>query len=242
MKMLGAQFDIHGGGLDLQFPHHENEIAQSEGATGHPFANYWMHVGMLQVNQEKMAKSTGNFFTIRDVLKKYHPEVVRYFLLSNHYRSPLNYSEENLNNARKALMRLYQTLKGVAITPEKESSLETRWVEQFNAAMNDDFNTPEALAVLFNLSHEVNKTNALNAASTLYYLAKTLGILQEDPEAFLQSSTEGQDLGWVEKLLEERQEARNNKDWARADEIRQILSDKEIEIEDGKHGTTWRYK
>ncbi len=180
---LGENFDIHGGGSDLQFPHHENEIAQSEAATGKPFANYWLHVGMLQVNNEKMAKSTGNFFTIADVLKQYHPEVIRYFLLSSHYRSPLNYSTENLNNAQKALTRFYQTLKEV--DSASDCTIDNDWVRQFNAAMDDDFNTPEALAVLFQLSREVNKTHSSILAATLKHLAtRILGILHENPHHF----------------------------------------------------------
>lgn len=237
MHELGEHFDIHGGGVDLQFPHHENEIAQSEGASGKCFANYWLHVGMLQVNNEKMAKSVGNFFTIDDVLKDHHHEVVRYFLLSSHYRSPLNYSEENLINAKKALIRLYQSIKDVAVD---EASLDEHWIEQFNQAMNDDFNTPVALAVLFQLSHEVNKNNSSILASTLKHLAGLLGLLQQEPLSFLQSGFDEQDKTDIEQLIAERLHARSEKNWARADEIRADLFAKGIELEDGAQGTTWR--
>ncbi|CDZ79127.1 Cysteine--tRNA ligase [Legionella massiliensis] len=237
MHELGEHFDIHGGGLDLQFPHHENEIAQSEAATDKCFANYWLHVGMLQVNNEKMAKSVGNFFTIEDVLKDHHPEVVRYFLLSSHYRSPLNYSEENLHNAKKALERLYQSLKDV---DHVDAGLDNSWLEQFNLAMNDDFNTPVALSVLFQLSREVNKTNSIQLAFTLKHLAGILGLLQIDPESFLQSGLKENEKDEIERLIEERLRAREERNWARADEIRKTLAERGIELEDGPTGTTWR--
>lgn len=236
MSELGEQFDIHGGGLDLQFPHHENEIAQSEAATCKPFANYWLHVGMLQVNNEKMAKSTGNFFTIADVLKKYHPEVIRYFLLSSHYRSPLNYSEENLALASRGLTRLYQSLKGVL----PADTLDQGWVNQYNEAMNDDFNTPMALSILFQLSHEVNKTRSPILAATLKDLAATLGLLQADPAAFLQSGLVDEHFDHITKLVEERFQARLARDWGTADNIRKTLLAEGIEVEDGPKGSTWR--
>ncbi|MBA2710582.1 MAG: cysteine--tRNA ligase [Tatlockia sp.] len=237
MEVLGENFDIHGGGLDLQFPHHENEIAQSEAATDQCFANYWMHVGMLQVNNEKMAKSVGNFFTIADVLVKHHPEAVRYFLLSSHYRSPLNYSDENLHNAGKALERLYQSIKGIKII---EAELDTNWVAQFNSSMNDDFNTPIALSVLFQLSHEVNKTQSPELAYTLKYLASILGLLKSDAESFLQAGLEVDEKEIIENLIQERLRAREERNWAKADEIRIILTEKGIELEDSSTGTTWR--
>jgi cysteinyl-tRNA synthetase len=237
MHELGEHFDIHGGGLDLQFPHHENEIAQSEGATGKTFANYWLHVGMLQVNNEKMAKSVGNFFTIEDVLKDHHHEIVRYFLLSSHYRSPLNYSEENLLNAKKALIRLYQTIKD---TPLVDEQLDEHWIEQFNQAMNDDFNTPVALSVLFQLSHEINKNSSFTLTATLRYLARLLGILQQDPVSFLQSGFDDKDKNAIDQLIAERLQARAEKNWTRADQIRQELLALGIELEDGVNGTTWR--
>ncbi|ARG97384.1 cysteine--tRNA ligase [Legionella micdadei] len=239
MHELGEQFDIHGGGLDLQFPHHENEIAQSEAASGRTFANYWLHVGMLQVNNEKMAKSLGNFYTIEDVLKQHHPEVVRYFLLSSHYRSPLNYSEENLQNANKALTRLYQSIKDFN-NIEENGELAADWIEQFNEAMNDDFNTPVALSILFQLSHEVNKTNSLLLASTLKHAASILGLLVTPPEEFLQAGLEDDEKTQVENLIQERLHARANRDWTRADEIRNKLLKQGIELEDSPTGTTWR--
>lgn len=236
MEELGEQFDIHGGGLDLQFPHHENEIAQSEAATCKPFANYWLHVGMLQVNKEKMAKSVGNFLTISDVLKKHHPEVIRYFLLSSHYRSPLNYSEDNLQLAGRALMRLYQSMKDIAVLEGED--VDPNWVKEFNQAMSDDFNTPVALSVLFQLSHEINKTKSPKLAATLKHLAATLGLLQEAPETFLQAGLE--DIDTITKLVEERFQARLKRDWVKADEIRKVLLEKGIEVEDGPEGSTWR--
>ncbi|MCR9191172.1 MAG: cysteine--tRNA ligase [Gammaproteobacteria bacterium] len=238
MHQLGETFDIHGGGLDLQFPHHENEIAQSEAATSHDYARYWMHVGMLQVNDEKMSKSTGNFFTIEDVLKEHHPEVVRYFLLSSHYRSMLNYSADNLSNSAKALMRLYQSLRGI----EEVTTLDTEWIERFRAAMLDDFNTPIALAVLFDLSHEVNKTRSPTLVATLKHLAGVLGLLQSPVEQFLQTvvSTQDLDTAEIEQLIADRTQARLDKNWSKSDEIRQTLLEKGIELEDTKEGTIWR--
>ncbi|WP_131782961.1 cysteine--tRNA ligase [Legionella gresilensis] len=238
MDALGEQFDIHGGGLDLQFPHHENEIAQSEAASDKPFANYWLHVGMLQVNNEKMAKSTGNFLTIQDVLKKHHPEVIRYFLLSSHYRSPLNYSEDNLHNAAKALSRLYQTIKEATDTNENDET----WINEFNKAMNDDFNTPIALSILFQLSHEFNKTKRPALANTLKKLAGLLGLLQSSPAEFLQAESADVDKEFIENLIEKRREARVAKNWQQADEIRETLLNHNIELEDGPNGTTWRKK
>ncbi|MDI1351173.1 MAG: cysteine--tRNA ligase [bacterium] len=239
IEELGEQFDIHGGGVDLQFPHHENEIAQSEAATGKPFANYWLHVGMLQVNNEKMAKSTGNFFTIADVLKNHHPEVIRYFLMSSHYRSPLNYTEENLLNAQKALMRLYQVIKEVTFTKIR-GELDNHWVDLFTDAMNDDFNTPIALSVLFQLSREINKNSTPQLITTLKYLAGILGLLDEEPASFLQSGFAEEDKKDVEQLIAERLNARAEKNWVRADQIRAELLVQGIELEDGDKGTTWR--
>lgn len=238
MGELGEQFDIHGGGLDLQFPHHENEIAQSEAVTEKPFANYWLHVGMLQVNNEKMSKSLGNFFTIADVLAKNHPEVIRYFLLSSHYRSSLNYSEENLANAKKALTRLYQTIKDCSVRFDGE--LDNHWINEFNQAMNDDFNTPVALSVLFQLSHEVNKSNSPILAATLTHLGRIMGLLQADPLSFLQSGLEEEDKASIELLINERLQARSDRNWQRADQIRADLLSRGIELEDGTGGTTWR--
>lgn len=239
MEALGEQFDMHGGGLDLQFPHHENEIAQSECATGVPFANYWLHVGMLQLNHEKMSKSTGNFLTIQDALKKHHPEVLRYFLLSSHYRSPLNYAEETIQMAEKALSRLYQTLREVSV---ENVALDDAWILKFNQAMLDDFNTPIALSVLFELSHEFNKTQHVSLAATLRFLANQLGLLKLEPEAFLRLGIGEEERAQITQLLEARVEARANKDWARADEIRTKLTEMGIEIEDKPDGSVWRKK
>ena len=238
MDTLGEQFDIHGGGLDLQFPHHENEIAQSEGATGKPFANYWLHVGMLQINHEKMSKSLDNFFTIEDMLKQYAPEVLRYFLLSSHYRSSLNYSEDNLMLASKALTRLYQSLRGVVSADEVP--LDIAWVKRFEACMQDDFNTPEALSILFQLSHEVNKTASKSLAATLRYLAGILGLLEDSPEAFLKAGVDTMTPDAIEALINERNEARTARDFAKADDIRARLLADGIELEDNVEGTTWR--
>lgn len=238
MHELGEQFDIHGGGLDLQFPHHENEVAQSEAATGKPFANYWLHVGMLQVNNEKMAKSTGNFLTIEDVLKNHHPEAIRYFLLSSHYRSSLNYSEDNLLNAQKALMRLYQAIKDTTLTADV--ALDSHWVDLFTQAMNDDFNTPVALSVLFQLSHEINKNSEPSLVATLKHLAGIMGLLEEDPLSFLQTGFADDHKIMIEKLISERLLARSERNWAKADEIRAQLLEQGIELEDGAGRTTWR--
>ena len=240
MHQLGESFDIHGGGQDLQFPHHENEIAQSEAATGHTYARYWVHVGMLQVNDEKMSKSLGNFFTIKEVLKQYHPEVVRYFLLSSHYRSTLNYSDDHITNSSKALMRLYQSLRGIDI--EDSAELDKTWLDKFRTAMLDDFNTPIALSVLFELSHEVNKTQSIRLAYTLRYLGKILGILQRPVDSFLQGQdrhTEN-DANDIERLIAQRTQARLEKNWHNADEVRQLLLSKGIELEDTPSGTVWR--
>lgn len=237
MDELGEQFDIHGGGLDLQFPHHENEIAQSEAVTCKPFANYWLHVGMLQVNNEKMSKSLGNFLTIEDVLKDNHPEVVRYFLLSSHYRSALNYSQDTVQNAQKALTRLYQSIKECTFS---DDALDEQWVNQFTNAMNDDFNTPEALAVLFQLSREINKTNSPILAATLKHLAGIMGLLQEDPFSFLQAGFGQDDKSKIEQLIAERLVARSERNWERADAIRAELLEQGIELEDSAGVTTWR--
>jgi cysteinyl-tRNA synthetase len=239
MDVLGEHFDIHGGGLDLQFPHHENEIAQSEGATGKPFANYWLHVGMLQVAHEKMSKSLGNFFTIQDVLAQYPAEIIRYFLLSSHYRSPLNYTEHNLELATKALNRLYQSIRNVDFDA-CVADIDTKWLKLFQTAMCDDFNTPEALAVLFQLSHELNKTNSSTLARTLKHLAGMLGLLQANPDEFLKSGVKSIDIQEIEALIQARHDARNNRDFKEADRIRAQLLDDGIELEDNASKTTWR--
>ena len=250
---LGAHFDIHGGGADLQFPHHENEIAQSEGATGEPFVNYWLHAGFVRVNQEKMSKSLGNFFTIREVLKQYPGEVIRFFILSSHYRSPLDYSEDSLEKARAGLTRLYTALRGLPMVDEDEAGETYR--QRFQEAMDDDFNTPAALAVLFDLSKEINRLKALDPdkaarlGATLRNLGAVLGILQEDPESYFkdlgqsaesESSTTALGEEEIEKLIAQRNQARKNKDWARADEIRDQLKARGIVLEDTPQGTLWR--
>jgi len=237
-RCLGPHFDIHGGGMDLQFPHHENEIAQSECATGSHFVNYWMHVGFVRINDEKMSKSLGNFFTIREVLKAYHPEVLRTFLLSAHYRSPVNYSEENLNKAKAELHRLYGVLEAVPpTTPAQNTDFEAR----FNAAMNDDLNTPQAFAVLFELAREVNRTQDGTLSALLVQLGQRLGILQQSVDDFFRSQP-GSELSdeAIEALIAERNAARKSRDFALADAIRDQLKEAGIELLDSPEGTRWR--
>ncbi|MEK6211733.1 MAG: cysteine--tRNA ligase [Pseudomonadota bacterium] len=265
-RYLGEHFDIHGGGQDLQFPHHENEIAQSEGAHGHAFVNYWMHNGFVRVDNEKMSKSLGNFFTVRKVLAKYDAEVVRFFIVRAHYRSPLNYSDQHLDDARQALTRLYTALKAV---PAQAGNVD--WNEpqaaRFHAAMNDDFNTPEAMAVLFDLANEVNRSKSARAAVLLKSLGSVLGILQRDPVDFLQggsASTKGPLTGHahvmlddavlqatgtvthtpesIDRMIEKRRAARMAKNFAESDRIRDKLLAAGIVLEDGPAGTTWRRK
>ncbi|WP_311751382.1 cysteine--tRNA ligase [Proteus columbae] len=246
-KELGHHFDIHGGGSDLMFPHHENEIAQSTCAHDGPYVNYWMHSGMVMVDKEKMSKSLNNFFTIRDVLAYYDAETVRYFLLSGHYRSQLNYTEENLKQARTALERLYTSLRGTDANAQPVGG--EAFEAQFIDAMNDDFNTPEAYSVLFDLAREVNRLKSvdMNAANglavVLRKLAKVLGLLEQEPEHFLQSGAKADDAGEVEKiesLIQQRNDARKNKDWAAADVARDALTAMGIVLEDGPQGTVWR--
>jgi cysteinyl-tRNA synthetase len=240
--LLGEHFDIHGGGADLQFPHHENEIAQSEGAHQHTFVNYWLHNGFIRVDDEKMSKSLGNFFTIREVLQKYDPEVVRFFILRAHYRSPLNYSDAHLDDARSALTRLYTALKNVA--PEV---VELNWHDdyalRFKAAMDDDFNTVEAMAVLFDLANEVHRSQSGERAGLLKALAGVLGLLQRDPQSFLQGGAHvaGElPAAEIESLIVARREARAAKNWAESDRIRDALAAQGVVLEDGAGGTGWR--
>jgi cysteinyl-tRNA synthetase len=259
-ELLGAHFDIHGGGQDLQFPHHENEIAQSEAANsvdGQPcqMANYWMHNGFVRVDDEKMSKSLGNFFTIREVLKKYDAEVVRFFILRAHYRSPLNYSDKHLDDAKQALTRLYTALRGIAV-----AEVAIDWAQpqaaKFKAAMDDDFNTPEAIAVLFDLANELNKTKSIEVASLLKALAGVAGLLQSNPNEFLQglvasvitsqaesTITKSQmelSKSAIQSMIELRLDAKKSKKFAEADRIRKELADAGILLEDTPEGTTWR--
>ena len=244
--ILGDHFDIHGGGSDLQFPHHENEIAQSCCAHGTHYVNTWMHSGMVMVDREKMSKSLGNFFTIRDVLEHYDAETVRYFLMSGHYRSQLNYSEENLNQSRASLERLYTALRDL---DECDAVGGEEYVARFKAAMNDDFNTPEAYSVMFDMAKEINKLKSsdLVAASALgarlKELADVLGLLTQSPEQFLQGgSDESDDVAEIEALIKLRNDSRAAKDWANADLARDKLNELGIILEDGANGTTWRRK
>ncbi|KHS69715.1 cysteine--tRNA ligase [Pectobacterium brasiliense] len=247
-KQLGTHFDIHGGGSDLMFPHHENEIAQSSCAHDGSYVNYWMHSGMVMVDREKMSKSLNNFFTVRDVLAYYDPETVRYFLMSGHYRSQLNYSEDNLKQARAALDRLYTALRGTdaSVAAHGGDEFEAR----FREAMDDDFNTPEAYSVLFDMAREVNrlKTEDVQAAnqlaSALRKLSCVLGLLEQDPEQFLQNGAQVDDeeVKEIEALIQQRKDARAAKDWALADQARDRLNEMGIVLEDGPQGTIWRRK
>ncbi len=242
-KELGNHFDIHGGGSDLMFPHHENEIAQSCCAHDGEYVNYWLHTGMLTINEEKMSKSLNNFFTIRDILTKYDAESVRYFFLTAQYRSLLDYSEENIGLARKALERLYTALRGCETV---EIPAEDQYVIDFKSAMDDDFNTPGALAVLFELAREINKlktedqAKANRLASRLKQLAAVLGLLEQDPETFLQGEAAIDEVSKIEALIKRRNDARAEKNWAAADAARDALREMGVVLEDGANGTTWR--
>jgi len=246
-KALGDTFDIHGGGADLTFPHHENEIAQSEAATGHPFVKYWMHNGFVRINDEKMSKSLGNFFTVREILERYQAEAVRYFILTSQYRSPLNYDTEHLDNANAALTRFYTALRGL---PEVDSAGGEPFLERFHAAMQDDFNTPEALAVLFEMAREVNRLReadqaaAAALAAELKGLGAILGILQDEPEHYLRggdaAAKDGLSDDAIEELIQARNQARAAKNWTEADRIREELQSAGIILEDTAGGTDWR--
>ncbi len=258
--LLGQHFDIHGGGADLQFPHHENEIAQTEGAlygqaksdSDAPWVNYWMHNGHIRVNQEKMSKSLGNFFLIRDVLKQYDPEVIRFFMLRAHYRSPINYSDVQLDESRTGLVRLYTALaqaNAITVPASQNAALTTPWVQRFNAAMDDDFNTPDAIAVLFDLASELNRKHAsgeLDAvralAQTMQSLAGVLGFLERDPSAFLQSGNSGElDASAIEQQIAARAAAKQAKAFEKADAIRADLLKQGVVLEDKPGGVTeWR--
>ncbi len=246
-KCLGDTFDIHGGGSDLIFPHHENEIAQSECATGNDFARYWMHNGPLRIDDEKMSKSLGNFFTIREVLEKYSPEVIRYFLISSHYRSGINYSEDNLSQAQAALERFYNALKGIdagAVAP----TVDTVYEKSFRAAMEDDFNTPEAIGALFDLAREINRLKqddadaAAGLSALLISLGSVLGVLQLPADEFLRQGSENIDTVYIEELIARRNTARAEKDWAMADQIRDELQVLNVILEDKDGVTSWRFE
>jgi cysteinyl-tRNA synthetase len=240
-EILGKHFDIHGGGADLQFPHHENEIAQSEGAHKCQFVNYWMHNGFVRVDNEKMSKSLGNFFTIREVLKQYDAEVVRFFILRAHYRSPLNYSDAHLDDAKGALTRLYTALKAAQTTTRPVDWSEP-YARRFKTAMDDDFNTPEAVAALFDLANEANRNQSAEAAAQLKALGGVLGLLQRDPQAFLQgeASEGGLEDAAINAQIEARIAAKKVKNFAEADRIRKELLDAGIVLEDTPKGTSWR--
>jgi cysteinyl-tRNA synthetase len=238
-KCLGNHFDIHGGGMDLSFPHHENEIAQSECATGEHYVNTWMHCGFVRVDDEKMSKSLNNFFTIREVLKKFHPEVIRYFLLASHYRSPVNYSQENLLSAKASVTRLYSALDGIEAA---EPTANTEYEANFMAVMNDDFNTPKAMAVLFELAKEINTHKSPGLVGLLIKLANQIGLLEQSPEVFFKAQPSDSDLTAeeIEALIAERKQAREDKNFSRSDEIRAQLSKQGIELLDSAAGTAWR--
>jgi len=236
---LGETFDIHGGGPDLKFPHHENEIAQSEAATGKKYVNTWMHAGAVRVDGEKMSKSLGNFFTIREILEKYPAEVVRFLLLSSQYRSAINYSEDSLKEAHTKLERFYNALRGVAVG--EVADIDNEYSQRFHASMDDDFNTPEAIAALFDLVRAVNKADGAGQAALagqLRYLAGVLGCLQSDPEAFLQSGADV-DEAWIQGMISKRAEAKKAKDFAVADQVRDELLAQGIVLRDGPEGTSW---
>ncbi|MBU3023287.1 cysteine--tRNA ligase [Aestuariibacter sp. A3R04] len=243
-KHLGAHFDIHGGGSDLTFPHHENEVAQSCCAFDSPYVNTWMHTGMVQVDNEKMSKSLGNFFTLRDVLKEHDGESLRFFLMSAHYRSQLSYSLDNITQAKAALERLYTALRDV--TPDESTPLNYGgYLAKFEAAMNDDLNVPEAVSVLFEVARDINKQKmdtqeAARLASVLKGLGAILGVLQAEPQAWLQGGGSEDETAHIEALIKQRNDARANRDWAAADAARDALTALGVVLEDGAQGTTWR--
>ena len=237
-ELLGQTFDIHGGGADLQFPHHENEIAQSEGASGQALARYWMHNGFINVDNEKMSKSLGNFFTIRDVLKVFDAETIRFFVVRSHYRSPLNYSDVHLNDARNALKRLYTAL--AAVPPIAMASIDWRepHAQRFQAAMNEDFGTSEAVAVLFDLASEVNRSLSAELSGLLKALGGVLGLLQQAPQAFLQTGVSLSEAD-IQAQIQARAQAKKDRDFATADRIRQELAAQGVVLKDSPTGTTW---
>ena len=242
-KFLGKNFDIHGGGQDLQFPHHENEIAQSEASNDCQMANYWLHNGFVRVDDEKMSKSLGNFFTIREILKHYDPEVVRFFVLKAQYRSPLNYSDHHLEDAKQGLTRLYLAIRESNSIIDQKIDWKNSFACQFKEALDDDFNTPEAISVLFSLANAVNKNRQNEEQALLIQLANILGILEMEPEVFLRGNIEADDKNVdIDQLINDRLEAKKNKDYQKADEIRVFLEGRDILLEDTPNGTIWRKK
>ena len=242
-KFLGKNFDIHGGGQDLQFPHHENEIAQSEAFNGCQMANYWLHNGFVRVDNEKMSKSLGNFFTIREILNHYEPEIVRFFVLKAQYRSPLNYSDTHLEDAKQGLTRLYLAIRGNDTRIDQEIDWKNNFASQFKDALDDDFNTSEAISILFSLANEVNKSNKDQEKQLLIQLANILGILEMDPELFLRGNIKSSDIDIdIDLLISDRLSAKKNKDYQKADEIRIFLEGHDILLEDTPNGTIWRKK
>lgn len=244
-QLLGIHFDIHGGGQDLQFPHHENEIAQSEGAHDHPFVNYWMHNGFVRVDNEKMSKSLGNFFTVREILKFYQPEVVRFFILRAHYRSSLNYSDQHLKDTKLALDRLYIALKDAGPVNAIALDWNNTYAKRFKIAMDDDFNTPDAIAVLFDLASDINKSGSKENAGLLKTLGGLLGLLQQNPQEYLQNTiatgpSDALTPDDIELLIQQRISARKEGRYSDADAIRKNLQQQGIILEDGAQGTTWR--
>ena len=240
-SILGKNFDIHGGGQDLQFPHHENEIAQSEAHNQCKFANYWIHNGFLNIEDEKMSKSTGNFYTLRDILQMYDAEVIRYFMIKTHYRSPLNFKFSLLDEAKNELVKFYNVKEMAENSQNKEVDLDNKYVERFRMAMNDDFNTPLALSVLFELMREINVSKDMNLALVFCYLASTLGILQQTAEHFLRTSLGGKvDAQQIEQLIHERTLAKEAKNYQLADQIRNQLKEMGVVIEDTAANTKWR--
>ena len=242
-ETLGETIDIHGGGADLQFPHHENEIAQSEGANGKPLSRFWVHNGFVRVDNEKMSKSLGNFFTIRDVLARYDAETVRFFLVRSHYRSALNYSDQHLDDAATALRRLYTTLQSVPAQPMDSVDWGQPFAARFKAAMDEDFGTPEAMAVLFDLASEINRSHSAELSGLLKALGGCLGLLQVDPAAYLQRAKGSagllEDDAVIEQLITQRAQAKQQRDFARADQVREQLSGMGIVLKDGPTGTRW---
>lgn len=246
-SLLGQPFDIHGGGLDLKFPHHENEIAQSEAAEKKLFVKLWMHAGLLEIEKEKMSKSLGNIISVQEALKEHDAEVLRYFLLSGHYRSPLSYSKENLNKGRAALKRLYLALRGFSRAEERLQQQSSLYTDRFKEAMDDDFNTPTAFAVLFEMTREINRLRSDNQiekaamlGAELKYLSHVFGLLDQVPERFLQGGRKETDILRIEALISQRNEARGKKDWKIADQIRDQLNNLGVIIEDSSGGTSWR--